>query len=433
MELFVLGLNHKTAPIEVRERLAVAERDVPRVLEALGEVPELAERMLLATCNRAEVYGVAEGPLPQTVDGVVEALARFHRLERDAFAPALYTLSAGDAARHVFRVAASLDSIVVGEPQILGQVKAAYATALAQESTGIILSNLLEQAFHVAKRVRTETGIAESPVSISSVAVDLARKIFGDLAGRTVLILGAGEMAELALRHLMEDGVRSILVANRSYDRAAALAKQFQGRAVTFDDFPAEMVEADIVISSTAAPHAILRREEMEAITLRRRHRPIFLIDIANPRDIDPACNEVDNVYLYNIDDLQAVVAANLQGRGREAERAGGIIEREVEVFQEWLRGLDVVPTIVSLRSRIEEIRATELAKAMARLGELSPQQRETIAAMTTAMVNKILHQPMTELRRRAVQQDAHLYSSVLRRLFGLEERERGKPFNVQR
>jgi len=425
MELFVLGLSHKTAPIDVRERLAVPERELPAALEALGEVSELAERMFFTTCNRAEVYGVAEGPLAKAVAATRGSLERYRNVDSAALAGALYTYDGADAVRHVFRVASSLDSMVIGEPQILGQVKTAYTVARSQQATGIILNNLLEQAFHVAKRVRTETGIATAAVSISSVAVELARKIFGDLEGRTVLILGAGEMAELALRHLVDDGVRSILVANRSHDRAVALAEQFHGRAVTFETFRHEMLDADIVISSTSAPHLILKKEDMQAIILERRHRPIFLIDIANPRDIDPGCNEVDNVYLYNIDDLQSVVSANLKERQREAERAEMIIEREVGVFQAWLRGLDVVPTIVSLRDRVEEIRAAELEKAMARMGDLTPDQRATIASMTTAMMNKILHQPMSELRRRAVHQDGHVYSAVLRRLFGLEEKER--------
>jgi len=425
MELFVLGLSHKTAPIDVRERLAVPERELPAALEALGEVSELAERMFFTTCNRAEVYGVAEGPLAKAVEATRGSLERYRNVDSAALAGALYTYDGADAVRHVFRVASSLDSMVIGEPQILGQVKTAYTVARSQQATGIILNNLLEQAFHVAKRVRTETGIATAAVSISSVAVELARKIFGDLEGRTVLILGAGEMAELALRHLVDDGVRSILVANRSHDRAVALAEQFHGRAVTFETFRHEMLDADIVISSTSAPHLILKKEDMQAIILERRHRPIFLIDIANPRDIDPGCNEVDNVYLYNIDDLQSVVSANLKERQREAERAEMIIEREVGVFQAWLRGLDVVPTIVSLRDRVEEIRAAELEKAMARMADLTPEQRATIASMTTAMMNKILHQPMSELRRRAVHQDGHVYSAVLRRLFGLEEKER--------
>ncbi len=424
MELFVLGLNHDTASIDLRERLFFPERELPKALDALGEVPELAERMILTTCNRVEVYGVADGPLSQTVESVVACLGRHRSLDPAQFDGAFYTHTAAAAARHVFRVASSLESMVLGEPQILGQVKSAYSIARAEQSTGIVLNNLLEQAFHVAKRVRTETGIASEPVSIASVAVDLARKIFGDLAGRTVLILGAGEMAELALRHLVDDGVQSILVANRTYERAVALAEQFRGRAVTYDSFQQEMLNADIVISATSAPHVILKKEDAQKIIQERRHRPIFLIDIADPRDIDAACNEVDNVYLYNIDDLQSVATANQKERQREAERAVPIVEREVELFLAWLRGLDVVPTIVSLRNRMEEIREAELRKAMSRLGDLTPEQRETITSLTTAMVNKILHQPMSELRRRAVHQDGHLYSPVLRRLFGLEEKE---------
>lgn len=425
MEILVLGLSHKTAPIEIRERLFVPERDLPKALEMLGEPPEIAERMLVTTCNRVEVYAVTEGPVEQAAAAITDCLARYHNLAQASFAGTLYRHTAGEAVRHVFRVASSLDSMVVGEPQILHQVKDAYAAARTQEAAGVILTNLLEQAFHVAKRVRTETGIASSAVSISSAAVELARKIFGDLAGRTVLILGAGEMAELALRHLLDDGVRSVLVANRTHDRAVALAQQFHGRAVTYESFQQEMVAADIVISSTAAPHVILKKEDVQAIILQRRHRPIFLIDIANPRDIDPACNDIDNVYLYNIDDLQAAVAANLKERQREAERAEPIIQREVEVYLNWLRQQDVVPTIVSLRTRVEQIRTAELGKALSRMGDLTPEQREVIAAMSTAMVNKILHQPMTELRRRAVHQDGHVYTTVLRRLFGLEGSEK--------
>ena len=421
MEILVVGLSHKTAPIELRERLYVAEADLPKPLEMLGESTDLVERMLVATCNRVEVYAAADGAVQKAVEGITDCLATYRNVPKADFLDKLYTYTAGEAVRHVFRVASSLDSMVVGEPQILGQVKTAYSIAQAREATGMILTNLMEQAFHVAKRVRSETGIATSAVSVSSAAVELARKIFGDLAGRSVLIIGAGEMAELALRHLLDDGVRSVLVANRSYDRAVALAQQFHGRAVTFEAFRQEMVSADIVISSTAAPHVILKKEDMQAIIQQRRHRPIFLIDIAHPRDIDPACNEVDNVYLYDIDDLQAVVASNLQERAGEAERAEAIIEREVGVYLNWLRSLDVVPTIVSLRERVEEIRDAELQKAMGRLGDLTPEQREAIAAMSRAMVNKILHQPMTELKRRAAHQEGPRYTTVLRRLFGLD------------
>jgi len=425
MEILVVGLSHHTASIELRERLSIPEEDLGKPLDMLGDSADLVERMLLSTCNRVEAYAVTEGHVETAVEAIIDCLAAYRNVHRSEFADKLYTHVAADAVRHVFRVTSSLDSMVVGEPQILGQVKTAYSIAQAREATGIILNNLLEQAFHVAKRVRTETGIANSAVSVSSAAVELARKIFGDLSGRSVLIIGAGEMAELALRHLLDDGVRSILVANRSYDHAMALAQQYHGRAVTFDIVRQEMVGADIVISATSAPHVILKKEDIQTVIQQRRHRPIFLIDIADPRDIDPGCNEVDNVYLYNIDDLQSVVQANLTERKREAERAEAIIEREVSVYLHWLRSLDVVPTIVSLRQRIEEIRGAELQRALSRLTDLTPDQLEVITSMSHAMVNKILHQPMTELKRRAALQDGHLYTSVLRRLFGLEEKRR--------
>lgn len=424
MELFVVGLNHETARIAVRERLHVSEKELPVLLGRLGERSEIVERMALATCNRVEVYGVTEGEGPAAMAAVVETLAALRGIGPESFAEALYRYTGAEAVRHVFRVTCSLDSLVLGEPQILGQVKAAYTAARSQAAVGMVLSGLLEQAFHVAKRVRTETGIGSAPISIASVGVDLARQIFGDLAGRTVMILGAGEMAELALTHLREDGVRSVLVANRSYERAVALAEAFHGKAVTFESFRQEMVAADIVVSCTSAPHVILKKEDMQAIIQERRHRPIFLIDLAaDPRDIDPACNEVDNVYLYNIDDLEQVVQANRAERQREAGQAEGIVERDVALYLDWLRGLDAVPTIVSLRERLEAIRRTELEKALGKLSGLSPEQQATIAGMTQAMVNKILHQPMTELKRQAAQQNGHVYTSVLRRLFGLEER----------
>jgi glutamyl-tRNA reductase len=424
MELFVVGLNHDTARIAVRERLHVSEKELPKLLDLLGERSEIVERMALATCNRVEVYGVSEGSATPAMEAVVDTLAAHRGLPPAVFAEALYRYTAADAVRHVFRVACSLDSMVLGEPQILGQVKAAFTVARTQAAVGMVLSNLMEQAFHVAKRVRTETGIGSAPVSIASAGVDLARQIFGDLAGRSVMIIGAGEMAELALRHLTEDGVTSVLVANRNYDRAVALATEFNGRAVTFESIRREMAQTDIVISCTGAPHVILRKEDLQAIIHERRHRPIFLIDIANPRDIDDACNEVDNVYLKSIDDLEEVVKANRAERQHEAQRADIIVGRGVGLYLDWLRGLDAVPTIVSLRDRLEAIRQMELEKALGKLGGLTSEQQATIASMTQAMVNKILHQPMTELKRQAAQQNGHVYTSVLRRLFGLEEKE---------
>jgi len=421
MAIVVLGLNHKTAPVEVRERLHFPDRDLPEALGALGALPEVLERLILSTCNRVEVYAV----VPEA-SGAREALQAFLAERRgvppEAFTEALYLHAEREAARHLFRVASSLDSMVVGEHQIQAQVKEAYAIAGRLGATGPILNGLLERALHVAKQVRTETGIGAAPVSVASVAVDLAKRIFSDLAGRTVMVLGAGEMAELALTHLRDEGIRTIVVANRNHDRAVELAGRAGGRAVTFLQARDEMVGADIVISSTGAPHVLLGRDDVAEVVRRRHYRPIFLIDIAVPRNIDPKVNELDNVYLYDIDDLQGVVAANLSARKREAVRAEAIVDREAEQFGQWLRSLEVVPTIVSLRERIGAIRRAELEKALGRLGDLTPEQREAVAALSTSLVNKILHQPMTELKRQASSSDGHLYAAILRALFRLPD-----------
>ena len=421
MAIVVLGLNHKTAPVEVRERLHIAEKDLPDSLVRLGALPETIEGVILSTCNRVEIYSVvADGPAARA------PLQGFLAAERvvpvEAFAEACYLHQDQEAVRHAFRVASSLDSLVVGEGQILAQVKAAYAAAARQGATGPILNALMERTLHVAKQVRTETGIGSVPVSVASVAVDLARRIFSDLAGRTVMILGAGEMAELALTHLKDEGIQTILVANRNHERAVELAGRVGGRAIKFDHARDVMVDADIVLSSTAAPHVILGPDDMTEVVRRRHYRPIFLIDIAVPRDIDPRVNDLDNVYLYDIDDLEAEVAANLSSREREAVRAEAIVDREVVQFMRWLQSLDVVPTIISLRERFEGVRQAELEKALGRLGDLRDDQREAVAALTASIINKLLHQPMTELKRQASSRDGHHYAAILRALFRLEE-----------
>lgn len=421
MDIVVLGLSHKTAPIEIRERLHVSESNLPEALERLGTCEHLLERMMLSTCNRVETYAVAED-----VEGarrsVVEFLAERHALPREAFEPALYLLTGDQAIRHVFRVASSLDAMVVGEAQILGQVKAAYGVALGQDATGVILNNLMETAFHVAKRIRTETGIGASAVSIPTAAIELAKKIFGDLKGRAVMLIGAGKMSELSARHLLADGVGAVIVANRNFDRAVELAERFKGRPVRYDAAKADMVQADIIISSTGAPHQILSKADLEQIIVQRRNRPIFLIDIAVPRDIDPAANEIDNVYLYDIDDLEGVVQANLRERLLEAERAEALIDREVSKFARWFGSLTVVPTIVAMRKKVESIRLEELRKVLAKMPDLTPEERQAVSSLTSAIVNKILHDPMTELRRQSALEDGHLYVNVLRRLFAIRD-----------
>ncbi len=421
MDIIVVGLSHKTAPLELRERLHIPESELPEVLDRLGDCGSLLERMMLSTCNRVEAYVVAE-----EVEGarrsIVEFLAERAKLPAEQFVPCLYLLTSNQAIQHIFRVASSLDAMMIGEAQILGQVKAAYGIALEREATGVILNNLLERAFHVAKRVRTETGIATSAVSVSTAAIELAKKIFGDLKGRAVMLIGAGKMSELSARHLLADGVGSVIVANRNFDRALVLAERFSGRAVHYDAARAEMVRADVIISSTGAPHQILSKADLQEIILQRRNRPIFLIDIAVPRDIDPKANEIDNVYLYDLDDLQGVVQDNLRERKREAERAEALIEREVSQYVGWLTSLKVVPTIVAMRKKIESIREEELGKMLARLPDLTPEERQAISALTSSIVNKILHDPMAELKRQSALKDGHVYANVLRRLFAIKE-----------
>jgi len=421
MDIIVLGLSHKTAPLELREKLHIPESDLPEVLERCGGCGEILERMMLSTCNRVEAYAVVD-EVEVARHFLVEFLAERHKLEAAAFEPCLYLLKAEQAVRHIFRVASSLDAMVVGEPQILGQVKSAYGIALEHEATGVILNNLMETAFRVAKRVRTETGIATSAVSVSTAAIELAKKIFGDLKGRAVMLIGAGKMSELSAKHLLADGVGSVIVANRNFDRAVEMAERFGGRAVRYEEAKAEMVKADIIISSTGAPHQILSKADLEEIILQRRNRPIFLIDIAVPRDIDPKANEIDNVYLYDLDDLQGVVQTNLREREREAERAEALIDREVRQFVGWLATLKVVPTIVAMRKKVESIREEELRRVFAKLPELTPEEQEAISTLASSIVNKILHDPMTELKRQSALKDGHLYVSVLRRLFAIRD-----------
>jgi glutamyl-tRNA reductase len=324
--------------------------------------------------------------------------------------------------RHLFRVAASLDSMVVGEPQILGQLKDAFDHALTHNTTGTVMNRLMKKAISVAKRIRTETKIAESAVSISFAAVELARKIFGDLDGKTVMLAGAGEMAELAAKHLVNNGVKQILVANRTYERAEELAQEFEGRAVKYEDLVPEMVHADILIAATGAPHYILLKKDMERVIKERKNKPVFLIDIAAIRNLDPEINKIDNVYLYDVDDLQSVVESNIKERQREAEQAEEIIEEEINTFMSWLTTIDVVPTIVALRERAEAIRLAELERSLPKMGELSEKQKKQLEGLTQAIVNKLLHAPLVALKKSAGDPEGGSHVESARVLFGLDE-----------
>jgi glutamyl-tRNA reductase len=418
MKLLLTGLSHKTAPIALREKFAIPDATLPRALQELQRLGA-SEAVVLSTCNRVEFAlsspdDVEPGPI-------------FDRFLSDWQGPGhqfdghLYKLESRDAIQHLFRVAASLDSMVVGEPQILGQLKAAYAVAKSEGAVGGLLDTVMTRAFNVAKRVRTETGIGHMAVSVSYAAVELARTIFGSLKGQTVMIVGSGKMGELAAKHLRRSGASRILVTNRTWTRAEEMARMFDGRAIEYTQFQSMLHEVDIVITSSRAPHYILTPDDMQRVMTRRKHKPMFLIDIAVPRNIDPDVNRIEGVFLKDVDDLEGVVDANLQERGKQAEQAEAIVRHEVDQMLARLRIEEVTPTIVSLQEQLEEIRAAEVARTLRRLPDLTPEQRQQIELMTKSLVSKIAHGPISELRRNAGQPEGGPVIEAIRRVFHLQ------------
>jgi glutamyl-tRNA reductase len=403
MTLALIGVNHKTAPIELRERIAISRDELPDVTRALAAVPGVSECMIVSTCNRVEILTAIESP---SID-LTGFLQNHFALDPALLKAHLYEHRDQAAVRHLFRVAASLDSMVVGEPQILGQVKEAFAVARSAGTVGGQLEHLLQSAFAAAKKVRSETEIGSNSVSIASVAVDLARKIFGSLAGRTVFLVGAGKMSELAARHLVQQGAGAILVTNRTLERAQRMADQFKGRVIPFNQLYEAASDADIVITSTGAPHPIFRREHGQAFLHRRRNRPMFFIDIAVPRDVDPAMNKLEGIFVYDIDDLQSVAASHMEARSREASDAETLIAGEVERFNQRQRTVNVAPAIVALQRQAEELRQTELRRIQGRLGSLTAEQAAAVEALTRGLVNKFLHPPMQALKQAARENDA--------------------------
>ncbi|MGD0547563.1 MAG: glutamyl-tRNA reductase, partial [Terracidiphilus sp.] len=402
MSLVLIGVNHKTAPIEVRERVAISRDDLPETTRALAALPGVSECMIVSTCNRVEILAAVDSQ----AEGLTSFLHRHFGLDPALLAPHLYEHRDQEAVRHLFRVAASLDSMVVGEPQILGQVKEAFAVARASGTVGAQLEHLLQSTFAAAKKVRSETEIGSNSVSIASVAVELARKIFGSLEGRTVFLVGAGKMSELAARHLVQQGAGAILVTNRTLERAQRMAESFQGKVIPFELLHEAASQADIVISSTGAPHPIFRREHGVAFLQRRRNRPMFFIDIAVPRDVDPAMGKLEGLFVYDIDDLQQVAVAHLSERSREAIDAEALINAEVARFHQRLLAVNVAPAIVALQQQAEEIRQSELKRVQARLGSLSAEQSAAVEALTRGLVNKFLHPPMQALKQAAREND---------------------------
>ena len=419
MALFVSGLNHRTAPVAIREQLAVEEDKLREMLGDLQNTGVVGEAVIISTCNRVEVYGVADVP-GEARAVAFRHLCRYRGIEVSSVEPLLYTAMDADAVRHAFRVAASLDSMMIGEPQILGQVKDAFALAQSCETVGPTLHTLFTQAFAVAKKVRTETEIGRHAVSVSFAAVELAKKIFAGLTGKSVLLVGAGKMGELAAKHLVEQGAFPIYVTNRTWARAQEMARALAGTAVPFADLANALAAVDIVITSTGATAPVITRQTVHDVMHGRRGRPLFFIDIAVPRDVQASVNTLPDVYCYDIDDLKQVVDANIRERVREAQRAEALVEREAVRFISRLGDVEVIPTIVSLRERIETIRMGEVRKALARLPEASAQTQAAMDALSTAIVNKILHTPITKLRESSRAGTGRSWTEMVHELFGL-------------
>lgn len=419
MHIVIVGLSHKTAPVEIREKLAFAPTAMERPLRQMLELATITEGLIVSTCNRVELCAITKEP-DAAIAELRRFLAEYHEISPEEINENLFDYQGEEAIRHLFRVSSSLDSMVLGEPQILGQIKTAYGYAAEFKTAGLILNRFLHKAFSVAKRVRTETAIASNAVSVSFAAVELARKIFDRLDNKGVMIIGAGEMCELAARHFVSNGISKVLVTNRTFERAEKLAAEFNGKAVPFDSFVDHLAEVDIVMTSTGAPNFILGKRQMEEVLKRRKNRPMFLIDIAVPRDIDPKVNDISNTYLYDVDDLQGVVQANLKERQKEAGKAEAIVEQEIGQFHQWLGNLEVKPTVIALRRKFEEIRQQELEKTLGNLKDLTGKQRKSIEAMAGAIINKILHKPTAVLKNSQNDTSGEDYVDAVRTLFDL-------------
>ena len=422
MHIVVVGLSHKTAPVEIREKLAIPESRMGEALTRLCSYQGVREGILLSTCNRVEVYAVVD-EIEAGYGRIQDFLADAHlSLSSEQLTPHLYWHQGDRAISHLFRVASSLDSMIVGESQILGQIKEAFEVALTHKASGIILNKVMKKAISVAKRVRTETKIAEMAVSVSYAAVELAKKIFSDLSEKTVLLVGAGEMAKLAARHFIASGVRHVQVTTRNPQHALELANRFGGSAVAFEDFRQEMASADIVLVSTGAAHYLVSEDDVQHSVKQRMNRPMFLIDISVPRNIDPAVRHVDNAFLFDIDDLKMRVEQNRGKRLDEAEKAELMVVDEVGIVRHWLQSLEVTPTIVALRARIDEIKQAELNKTLGRLVNLSTPERELIEAMASSITNKLIHNTMVTLKAEVNSSEGAAFVEAARRFFSLSD-----------
>ncbi len=420
-DIVLLGLNHKTAPVELRECIAFSKDEADKAMDALPQYPSIKESLLFSTCNRVEILITTEN-IPESIETAKTFISEVKNIPIAQFDESLYIHKGDNAVRHVFRVASSLDSMMVGEPQILGQIKEAYQAAKLKKTSGVILNRLLHRAFFVAKRIRSETGIGDHAVSISYAAIELGRKIFESLEGKNVLLIGAGEMAELAVEHLIRHRAGDIYVANRTFERGMELAAKFNGKAIRFEEITDSFEYVDIVISSTGSPDYVVYRDQVKSIMRRRRNRLIYFIDIAVPRDIDPAINRLDNAYVYDIDDLKGVIEENIEDRNREAVKGERIVDEAVISFRKWHEDLDVVPTIVALRKKIDAIAKSEVEKTLRSLKHLSESDNKAFQRMIDALVKKILHNPTLYLKDIQNREDKSSCLDITRGLFDLDD-----------
>jgi len=423
-KIILIGANHKTAPVELREKLSFSQEQIETALEFIKQDSGIKEGLVVSTCNRLEFLYIPKAGNKENndrVDAVLAFISELKQLPVSEFKASLYIHTDDDAIRHLFCVAASLDSMVVGEPQILGQVKKAYKTAVTAGSTGVMLNRLMHKSFSVAKRVRKQTGIGDNAVSISYAAIELAHKIFADLATKSVMLIGAGEMAELAVEHLLAHQVKKIVVANRTFKNALELARKFNGQAVQYEERVAALADVDIIISSTGATEYVLTRDQVKGIMKKRQHKTLFFIDIAVPRDIDPRINKVSNAYVYDIDDLRNIVETNISQREQETVRAQRFVEEALLAFRRWLDELAVVPTIKAINRKMTDIVNLECEKTLAGLAHLSKDDAESIRRMTRAIASRAIHDPILFLRNTGDHRDDSLYLNIARQLFNLD------------
>jgi glutamyl-tRNA reductase len=415
-----IGMNHETAPVELRELAAVGEHSIDEVMDTMRTIKDIKESIVLSTCNRVEILFTTENEEGAT-ESIIDFLCHYSQISREKLLPLLYIFYDQEAIRHIFRVGASMDSLIIGEPQILGQVKEAYRVAVNHKSSSVILNKLMHRTFSLAKKIRTETEISGSAVSISFAAVELAKKIFGDLEGKKVLLIGAGEMAELAATYLLNNRVAKIIVANRTFHRAVEIADQFHGETISFEEIGDQFLHIDIVITSTASPEPIIFSNQVKKAMKGRKNQPLFFIDIAVPRNVEPQINEIENAFLYTIDDLKGIIELNLSKRKDEAVKAERMVDEEVIKFSEWLKTLDVVPTIVALKEKCKTIRQIELKKTLSNLGNLTPEQRKSVEKLASSITKKVLNDPILFLKSKENRSSRNLYLDIARRLFNLD------------